>query len=167
MESAAEKIKIIIFIDWFEPAFKAGGPIRSIVNLVNHLKKEFDFYIITGDRDLGDEEPFHEIVLNNWINNDGYKVIYLSSSNQNKDYYHLLIDAINPQIIYLNSLFSYKFTLLPLRQFKKSGIKIILASRGMLGPESLKIKKYKKELFLLISKVFKIYKKFTGMHPQL
>ncbi len=159
MESAAEKIKIIIFIDWFEPAFKAGGPIRSIVNLVNHLKKEFDFYIITGDRDLGDEEPFHEIVLNNWINNDGYKVIYLSSSNQNKDYYHLLIDAINPQIIYLNSLFSYKFTLLPLRQFKKSGIKIILASRGMLGPESLKIKKYKKELFLLISKVFKIYKK--------
>ena len=61
------KIRILIFIDWFLPAYKAGGPIRSIANLVDHLNGDFDFYIITGDRDLGDVKPIKDIFLNSWI----------------------------------------------------------------------------------------------------
>ena len=53
-----KKIRILIFIDWFLPAYKAGGPIRSIANLVDNLHADFDFYIVTGDRDLGDKNPF-------------------------------------------------------------------------------------------------------------
>ena len=61
----SEKNRILIFIDWFLPAYKAGGPIRSIANLVDHLSESFKFYIITGDRDLGDENSFNDIKLNN------------------------------------------------------------------------------------------------------
>ena len=32
-------------IDWFDPAFKAGGPIRSCVNFVAQLHNEFDIYV--------------------------------------------------------------------------------------------------------------------------
>ena len=42
------KPSVLITIDWFDPAYKAGGPISSIVNLINHLHKDFDFYVFTG-----------------------------------------------------------------------------------------------------------------------
>ena len=61
---------------------KAGGPIRSIVNLIDHCQNDFDFHVITGDRDLGDEYPFKEIVLNSWIKSMNYKIIYLSRKKQ-------------------------------------------------------------------------------------
>ena len=47
--------KILIFIDWFTPAVKAGGPISSVENMVNFLAEAFEFYIITGAKDLNSE----------------------------------------------------------------------------------------------------------------
>ncbi|GIU70081.1 MAG: hypothetical protein KatS3mg002_1317 [Candidatus Woesearchaeota archaeon] len=74
--------KILIFIDWYIPAYKAGGPVKSIANLIALLKHKVDFYIITGDRDEGDIIPFSNLVFNKWHSNDGYKVIYLSKEKQ-------------------------------------------------------------------------------------
>ena len=34
--------RILICMDWYEPGFKAGGPIRSVANIVNALKDEFE-----------------------------------------------------------------------------------------------------------------------------
>ena len=48
------KKKILIVIDWFLPAYKAGGPIQSVANMANHLKNEFDFWIYTSNRDLNE-----------------------------------------------------------------------------------------------------------------
>ena len=55
---------ILIFIDWYLPAYKAGGPVRSIANLVENLKNDFIFKIVTGDRDLGDTKPFEQVTKN-------------------------------------------------------------------------------------------------------
>jgi len=33
--------KILVLQDWYYPGFKAGGPIKSIRNIVNNLKDEF------------------------------------------------------------------------------------------------------------------------------
>ena len=55
------KNKIIVFIDWYLPAYKAGGAITSVLNMVDLLYNHIDFYIITGDRDLNDSEPFSNI----------------------------------------------------------------------------------------------------------
>ena len=46
-----EKKKILVFIDWYLPGFRAGGPIRSCANLISHLSDEFDFNIVTTDTD--------------------------------------------------------------------------------------------------------------------
>lgn len=35
--------KVLIFIDWFAPGYKAGGPITSNVNIVEHLSDKLDF----------------------------------------------------------------------------------------------------------------------------
>ena len=42
-----QKKKILVFIDWYLPGYRAGGPIQSIANLVNHLDDELDISIVT------------------------------------------------------------------------------------------------------------------------
>ena len=37
------KPRVLVFIDWYAPGYKAGGPVRSLVNLVDHLRDRIDF----------------------------------------------------------------------------------------------------------------------------
>ena len=82
--------KVVVFIDWFLPGYKAGGPIRSVANIIDHLGSEFEFYIITSDRDLGDSLPYENIVTDQWQIKKDYNVIYLSAKNRNKVFVHEL-----------------------------------------------------------------------------
>ncbi len=146
--------KLLIFIDWYYPAFKAGGPIKSVFNIANAFKEELDISIVTSAYDLDGIELLEGIEFNQWVNQDGVKVIYLKQEQQHSSTAKHLIQEINPDIIYFNSLFSIFFTLIPLRIAKKLGIsKIILAPRGMLGKAALEIKPLKKRLFISVSRI--------------
>lgn len=52
-----KKTGVVIACDWFDPAFRAGGPVRSLVNLVDLLHSDYNFRIICGNQDYGSEEP--------------------------------------------------------------------------------------------------------------
>ena len=154
----SNKPRILIFIDWYIPAFKAGGPIRSVYNLVTQLSGDFKFYIVTGDRDLGDVNPYTDLEFDDWTKVEDSKVIYLSKKNQKLKTIKNLIREVNPQFVYLNSLFSFNFSLIPLWLKKKfPQIKFILAPRGMLGNGALEIKKKKKEVFIGLARMIKLY----------
>ncbi len=159
----SNKKKIAIFIDWFLPGYKAGGPITSVSNIIKHLNDEFEFYIITSDRDLGDKETYKNEKINSWTNKNSYNIIYLSPDKQNKKTYRQILSNNNFDYVYFNSLFSVKFTLLPLLEAKKilKHSKIIISPRGMLGAGALQIKSTKKSIFILISKILKIYSNIT------
>ena len=62
-------------------------------------------------------------------------------------------------VIYLNSLYSYNFTLIPLWLLKSSNRRIVLAPRGMLGKGALEIKFFKKKLFILFFRLLGFHKK--------
>ena len=72
------KTPILIFCRYFSPAYKAGGPIVSISNIVEHLGDYFDFYIITSDRDIGDKRSFPNISNKYWHKVGKANVYYLS-----------------------------------------------------------------------------------------
>lgn len=155
------KPNILIFVDWYWPAYKAGGPIKSIYSIVNTLKRDFNFYIYTSCYDLDGVEPLTNIKINQWNNLDGYQVYYADKNKQNLKSITTILKEHNYTSAYINSMFSYKFALLPLLSIKKSrksDIKIILAPRGMLGEGALKIKGVKKQLFLTFSSYFGLYK---------
>ena len=42
-------------MDWFDPAYKAGGPVMSIVKLIENLHEYYDFYVLAGSKDYGDD----------------------------------------------------------------------------------------------------------------
>jgi len=74
------KKKILIFIDWFLPGYKAGGPIRSVANLTAHLFSEFEFLIITRNNDYLEKSPYPNVKANQWVNfSENIKVYYLIS----------------------------------------------------------------------------------------
>ncbi len=153
------KPKVLLFIDWFLPGYKAGGPIQSIANLVNHLGDEIDISIVTSNKDLGETNGYENIEPNVWIPKGNFRVLYLNESQQNLNRYLELKAEQEYDSVYFNSLFSVKFTLLPLWSFRKSKSKIILAPRGMLGAGALNIKPLKKKIFLQIFKLSGITKK--------
>lgn len=156
------KKKLLIFIDWYYPAFKAGGPIKSVHNIVMAFKNELDISIVTSAYDLDGVEMLQGTILNEWIDRDGVRVIYLDKEHQNKEGIKRLIEEVTPDTVYFNSLFSKAFTLAPLSISKKMGVKkIILAPRGMLGKAALSIKPLKKQLFILFAKVAGIFKGIT------
>ena len=152
------KQRILIFIDWYIPAFKAGGPIRSVYNIVTQLSDVFEFHIITGDRDLGDLNPYPELKLDEWQLVGDTKVMYLSKKNLKIKTIKDLIREVDPRAIYLNSLFSFNFSLIPLWLKKKfPEVNFILAPRGMLGNGALEIKKKKKEVFIGLARMIRLY----------
>lgn len=151
--------RIMICMDWYEPGFKAGGPIRSVANIVNELKDEFEFYVLTSAFDLGETEPYKDIELDQWFDKDGVMIKYMSRQNMKPSAIKGNILEINPDVLYLNSLFSKLYTLVPMTLVKK--IPIIIAPRGMLGAGALEIKKTKKKLFLKFTQLLGFYKRVT------
>ncbi len=74
--------KVLIFYDYFYPAYKAGGPIQSIANLCRAFRGEFEFYIICNNHDAGETKPLPGIKSDSWNNfeNKTAKIYYISPS---------------------------------------------------------------------------------------
>lgn len=149
-----KKTKILLFVSYFIPGKKSGGPRQSILNLVDYLGDKFDFYIVTRDRDIGDNSQYDGIKTNAWVDKENFKVCYLSNTlSANK----FLVDELKKEeyeFIYLNSFFDFLFSIRVVLICFFMGLdkKITLAPRGEFSPGALKIKVIKKKLFLYFYK---------------
>jgi len=56
-------MKILTSVGYYLPGYKAGGPIRTLANMVDKLGDDFQFKIVTADRDFDDMKPYPEIKL--------------------------------------------------------------------------------------------------------
>lgn len=160
--ASTNKKTILVFIDWYVPGYKAGGPIKSVYSMVNYLKDQFNFFILTSNTDFNDLTPYSSVKSDEWIQvEQGVSVFYASRKFLNKKNILRLISSIEFDAIYLNSLFSIYFSLYPLLFYKFGKITqpVILAPRGMLGEGALKLKSGKKKIFLTLFKWMKLHKK--------
>ncbi len=151
---------VLIFIDWFTPGYKAGGPVRSMVNMTEQLADEIDFFVVTRNNEYGESAPYSFLEYNQWVEiNSNINVLYTTPNNQNITNWKKVIDDINPNYIYINGIYSLKFSLFPLLVAKKQKKrKVIVSPRGMLAPSAINIKGYKKKLFLKINTFLNTYK---------
>ena len=154
----SKKKKILVFIDWFLPGYKAGGPIRSVANIVDHLSEDFTFKIITKDTDYLEKEPYSNIESDIWISlNKNTSVYYFSKKNLSKNKLKELIFNTEFDFAYINGIYSFYFSILPLFLLKKRKKKIIVAARGMLSDHAFSSKNFKKLFFLKIAKTLGLY----------
>ena len=155
-----QKKKILVMTDWFDPAYKAGGPIRSAVNFVTNMTDDYELFVFTSDRDLGMQTPLPNVPADQWVNhNSGAMVWYASPGRLNFAGIRNIIKAIRPDFIYLNSFFSKYFSIYPLliSRYFESNAAMVLAPRGMLKPSALQFKSFKKKFFLGLIKLMGLH----------
>ena len=155
-------LRILAVVEWYPPAYKAGGPIRSVHNLMQLLRAQTDHHleVVCGDRDLGSPSPLEGIEPDVPLMRDGIQVTYRSSVNHAWWLEKLRGTPDNPapDVVYLNSLFSIPFALHPLRAARALGIRVVLAPRGMLGAGALAIKPVKKKVFLTAARILGLFR---------
>ena len=155
--ASIQKKKILILVDWFYPGYKAGGPIQSCRNFVAFMEDTYDLSVVTSDRDAGDDTAYPGIVSDKWNKYTNQTKVFYASALSLKQL-RQLENEIAPDYIYLNSMFSPRFTLLVLLLHARKNTKatIILAPRGMLKKSALDFKPAKKKLFLALFRLLKI-----------
>lgn len=145
--------KLLIFVRFYLPGFKAGGPIRSIKNLVDLIDQEFSIRIFTGDRDFLDTESYATVPMDDWVNaEEGIHQIYYTTNAINIQKVSKLIKASD--IIYLNSFFDPFYSIVPMIIALIYRKKIVLAPRGEFSEGALHLKALKKRLYLGLFKLF-------------
>ena len=87
-------VKVLASIEWYSPAYRAGGIVSSLKNQVEHLKGTIDFHIVTGNADLAHPEPISDAV-NRWVQRDGHRVWYANSTPD----WSTIIGDVQPDLI--------------------------------------------------------------------
>ncbi len=147
---------IFITIPWFTPAFKAGGPIRSINNLVNKFDKDVHYFIFCSNKDV-DGEKLKNIETDKWIIFNQYTKVWFDSSAFPFLKFRKLISERKFDVLYINGIFSFSFSIFPMLFGKAE--KVIVSPRGMLHPGALSKKKIKKKLFLQFLQITDVTKR--------
>lgn len=147
---------IFILIENFYPAYKGGGPIQSITNLILSLDDSCQVYVITSAYDLQSKSIMPNIIPDTWnsiLLPQSKKSICIWYGNKGKPSYSVfkkMVHLKKPHIVYLNGIYSYNLFLLPLLVIKNlsAKYKLIISPRGMLQKGSLSDKSFKKKIYL-------------------
>ena len=163
IRNSKSKPVILTFIGNYLPGYKAGGILRTLVNTVDHLCDEFEFRIVTRDRDLGDDSPYADIKISQWQKIGEAMVYYLSAqSNTIKDILNV-IDHTRHDVLYLNSFFDLlTIKVLLIRKFLRDTFKpVIVAPRGEFAWASLRQKYIKKIIYIHVARLLGLYRRVT------
>jgi len=156
------KPKILIYTDWFPPAFKAGGPIQSIYQLTQLLKEYYEVYVITTTEDLNDSIENQLPIKNQFVTFNGVQVNYLNSSHRSISHLKRFSEVIQPQFFFFNGLFNrYFYKYLLFHFIRKTNESSIISLRGMLKPSALVKKERKKKIYIRILRWLVKNKKIT------
>src|SRR5690606_8432187 len=107
MKYVNERPVVLTFVGYYLPGYKAGGPVRSISNMVEVLGDEIDFRVVTSDRDATEKTPYVELDgESGWRAVGKAKVLYLSPLEKTLSNIARIIRHTKHSTLYLNSFFN-------------------------------------------------------------
>lgn len=148
---------ILIIMGRYLPGYKDGGPVRSIKNLTDFLGKEYNFKILTCDRDHGDTETYPNIKVNAWNRVGNAEVYYVPPKGFGK---MLIVElAGHVDVIYVCGCFNdYAINTLIANRFGKIKVPVVVAAMGLFSPGALQIKSLKKNTFINVFNTLGLFK---------
>ncbi len=155
-----DKKRILIIMGRYLPGYKDGGPVRSIINLTDYLGNEYNFYILTCDRDHGDTEPYPNIKVNDWNQVRKAKVYYVPPKGFTfKTIKRLTTDV---DLVYVCGCFNdYAINTLILNRLGQINKPVVVASMGLFMPNAMKKKPLKYNAFITLFRVLGMFKKIS------
>ncbi len=155
------KITILCLTKHYLPGIESGGVTRSIVNLVDCLGDEFNIKIVCCDHDLNSSTQYSNVKIDKWNLVGKAYVFYASRKLINLWGLVMLLRKTSFDVLYLNGIFSFAFTIIPLL-VRRMGLipqkPCLIAIRGQLSKESMSQKSIKKKCFLYLAKHFNLFK---------
>lgn len=155
----AKLINVFCVSDYFLPGFLGGGPITTLANMRKVLQGKVTLSIFTRDRDLGTSSQYKEIKTNQWLDTQDGPVYYATPNCFGPRGIKNAIKQFDFNIVYLNSFFSPRASILPYLILRRLPFKrpIVLAPRGEFSPGAISIKGTKKKLYLTLTRFFGLY----------
>lgn len=139
------------------PGYKDGGPVRSIKNLVDRLGKEYEFHILTVDRDHGDTESYSGILYDTWNTVGAAKVRYVLPGGFTSDAVKQCTDGVD--LVYVCGCFNdYARTVMALKKRGKIQVPVVIASMGLFSPGAFRIKYLKKKAYVTVLRMLGFFK---------
>lgn len=152
--------KILILAGRYLPGHKDGGPLRTLINLIEALGDEYEFYIACYDRDQGDTGSYKNIKRNDWNKVGKANVWYVQPGKFTKEF--ILSLAKDKDLIYLTSFYAeYGYKTLLLKKEKKIQCPVVVASMGVFAKEALAQKSLKKKVFIAGCKILHLFTTIT------
>jgi glycosyltransferase involved in cell wall biosynthesis len=148
--------KIFITIPWFLPAFRAGGPVQSIANLVREYREDVTYHIFCSDVDLNGA-ALEKIRPNEWVAFNDHTQVWYAAPEKISDTMVRQVSEVKPDVLFIIGLFSWHFNMVPLMYCKAP--KKIISTRGMLHPGALSQKRWKKRIYLRLFKLLEYHYK--------
>jgi glycosyltransferase involved in cell wall biosynthesis len=160
-DSNTPRYRVAIFAPLFPPAFKGGGPIRTLDALVRSSPQRFALSVLTGDRDVMSTARLH-VLRNTWTNLGPVRVYYASVDRPLRLLRGLRhLRRTRPAVLYFNSFFDPALSILPQLLF---GMRFwgtaqrLIAPRGEFGSGALGRRALKKKIFLLLYRVVQLHR---------
>lgn len=148
---------ILIIMGRYLPGYKDGGPVRSVKNLTDFLGKEYNFKILTCDRDHGDAEPYPNIKVNDWNRVGNADVYYVPPKGFSQKLIVKLANHVD--LVYVCGCFNdYAINTLIANRLGKIQVSVVVAAMGLFSPGALQIKRLKKIAFIKVFNALGLYK---------
>jgi glycosyltransferase involved in cell wall biosynthesis len=131
------------------PGFRAGGPIRSLANLVDALGEELSFRVVAYDRDLGTTAPYPGL-RDEWMRVGVAEVRYLPPGAGLVRTLARLLRHERYDVLYLQTFFDPRLALFPLL-LRRLGliprVPVVIAPRGQFSPGAFALGAWKKRAY--------------------
>jgi glycosyltransferase involved in cell wall biosynthesis len=146
---------LYIITEYYHPFSDAGGPIRSIENIILLFNSSLNIKLVTSNQDYNGHNLPQSINSNiiQLESKTGCSIIYISKTLQG--FIVLLNDIKFADRVYINGLFKPSITFVPIIKSNK----LIVAPRGMLQLPLLNQKWFLKSLYLSLLKFIFFFKK--------
>ena len=147
-------MRLLLLTHCFYPSQKRGGPTVSMTNMAKVASEFMDVSVVTIGYDSDGSKYTGVQVGKNTL--FGCDVYYLKSNKMGA--FSEVIQRINPDVIYISSLFSWQYCVPALRIAKRKKIRTILAPRGELMPSAFSMRHFRKKLYLNFLKCFGLFR---------
>lgn len=152
---------ILVVAEVYLPGYQAGGPVRSLANLVESLGKDYRWKVITTDRDFHAKEPYESMQADVWTK-VGNAEVYYARPQALLPHRMLRLIADTPcDALYLNSFFSPRFSIMPV--LARCGrvlpqVPALIAPRGEFSQGARSLKRWKKMPFVRGARLLGFYR---------
>lgn len=144
------KFHVLVTAGYFAPGWRAGGPVRSISEVLALASDDIETSMLTRDRDLGCRDPYPGL-SGRWARVGRTNVFYLGV--RRPGHWRSLWRSLRAgrfDLLYVNSVWS-TFSILPMVAARLGLLRvgrILVASRGEFGAAALRVHRLRKRIFL-------------------